>query len=168
MKKFILILCVLFLSTCITIANDKHYINEINKTNFINKGYLSYDLNSYIQKYNLYIIDVMLELDPGGDIENIKCPYGDGYITHAIYATKYSPKYKFFKVKYKGFMCSIGNYEYKNGEPRTFNYIYKGVYYDNKPLLIPNSNIDYFKYLKNEINNPNEYNYFGIIKTIKN
>lgn len=109
----------------------------------------------------------MNELDPGGDIENIKCPYGKGYITHIIYSTKYSPKHKFFKVKYKGFLCSIGVYEYENSKPISFHYDYKGVYYDNNSSIIPNFNMDYFEYLKKDINNPNEYNYFGFIKNIK-
>ncbi len=76
----------------------------------------------------------MEELDLGGDLENIKCPYGEGYITHVISSTKYSPKYKVFKAKYKGFMCAVGEYEYKNDKPISFSYKYKEVYITKTPL----------------------------------
>ena len=151
-------------------AYKKQFQNKINDTNFINRGYLDYDLSSYNydEKFDVYSIDVMEELDPAGDLENINCPYGEGFITHLISSTKYLPKHNFFEAKYKGFMCSVGEYEYKNGKPILFHYRYKGVYYDNNPSIIPNFNMDYLNNLKNEINNPNKYNYFGIIKTIKN
>lgn len=150
--------------------NNVKQINNIQNTNFINKGYLYYDLKSY--NYNVkndtYTIDVMEELDPGGDLENIKCPYGEGFLTHLIYSTKYSPEHKIFNAKYKGFMCSVGEYQYKNSKPISFNYIYKGVYYDSNPSIIPNFNMEYFNNLKKEIDEPNKYNYFGVIKDIKN
>ena len=47
------------------------YRNNLKNTNFINKGYLHYDLKSY--NYNVkndtYTINVMEELDPGGDLD---------------------------------------------------------------------------------------------------
>ena len=116
---------------------------------------------------NIHTIDIMEELDPGGDVENIKCPYGEGFITHTIYSTKYSSKHKIFNVKYKGFMCSEGEYQYENSNPISFDYNYKGVYYDSNPSIIPNFNMEYFRNLKKETMNPNEYNYFGVIKNIK-
>ena len=67
-------------------------------------------------------------MDSGGDAENIKCPYGEGYITHLIFSTIYSPSKKFFKIKYKGFMCFVGIYNYENLEPVSFYYQYKGIY----------------------------------------
>lgn len=170
MKKiFLLIISIIISFFTYCFAFEKQFSNKINDTYFVNGGYLDYDLKSYNynKKYDTYSIDVMEELDPGGDLENIKCPYGEGYITHIISSTKYSPKHKFFKVKYKGFLCSIGEYEYENSTPTSFNYKYKGVYYDNNPTIIPNFNMDYFEDLKKEINNPNEYNYFGFIKNIK-
>lgn len=170
MKKIFLSLILIIISLlpcCFACKNQ--FPNKINDTHFMNGGYLDYDLNSY--KYNpkedMYSIDVMEELDPGGDLGNIKCPYGEGYITHVIYLTKYSPKYKFFKAKYKGFMCSIGEYKYENAKPISFHYNYKGVYYDNNSSIITNFNMDYFDNLKKEINSPNEYNYFGFIKNVK-
>lgn len=182
MKKIILFLVLIVFTALPTIAAKKFYIktikhtynvrykNNIQNTNFINKGYLYYDLKSY--NYNVkndtYTIDVMEELDPGGDLENIKCPYGEGFLTHLIYSTKYSPKHKFFNAKYKGFMCTVGEYQYKNGKPTSFYYSYKGVYYDSEPSIIPNFNMEYFNNLKKEIDEPNEYNYFGVIKNIKN
>ena len=170
MKKLFLIFCIILLQFNTVYACSIRYKNNLRNTNFINKGYLNYDLQSYkyYSKKDTYIIDVMEELDPGGDLENINCPYGEGFITHLIYSTKYSPKHTLFEAKYKGFMCAIGEYEYKNSEPISFNYKYKGVYYDNNSSVIPNFNMDYFKELKKEINNPNDYNYFGVIKTIKN
>ena len=171
MKKIIFTFALSLIILCGNyFAYAKEFPNKINDTHFINGGYLDYDLNSYKynKKYDTYSIDVMEELDPGGDIENIKCPYGEGYITHVISSTKYSPKHKFFKAKYKGFMCSVGEYEYENSRPTEFHYNYKGVYYDNNSSIIPNFNMDYFKNLKTEINNPNEYNYFGFVRKIKN
>ena len=170
MKKLILILFVIIFSSNTVFAFDKKIQNNINQTNFINNDYLSYDTNSfkYNQKNDTYFIDVMEELDPGGDMENIKCPYGEGYITHIIYSTRYSPKRKYFKVKYKGFMCSIWEYEYENNKPISFSYIYKGVFYDNNTSRIPHFDMEYFDYLKTEINTPHEYNYFGFVPKIKN
>ena len=167
------VICILFLlclSNCTVRTYGKQFSNMINNTIFIRNGYLYYDINSYNynSKKNLYTIDVMEELDPGGDMEDIKCPYGDGYITHLIYSTKYSPKKKIFKVKYKGFMCSIGEYEYENNEPISFSNVYKGVFYDNNTSRIPNFEMEYFDYLKTEINTPHEYNYFGFVPKIKN
>jgi len=170
MKKIFLILFVITLCSNMALAFSERFKNNINQTNFINNDYLSYDINSfkYNQKNDTYFIDVMEKLDPGGDMEDIKCPYGDGYITHLIYSTKYSPKKKFFKVKYKGFMCSIGEYEYENNKPISFSYIYKGVFYDSNTSRIPHFGMEYFDYLKTEINTPHEYNYFGFIPKIKN
>lgn len=171
MKKIflLLVLNIMFLSAY-CLANEKYFQNKINNTQFVNGGYLNYDLNSYNynRKSSTYSIDVMEEIDPSGDLENIKCPYGEGYVTHAIFSTKYSQKNKFFKAQYKGFLCSIGEYQYENSIPISFQYNYKGVYYDNDPTIIPNFNMDYFENLKNEINKPNKYNYFGFIKNIKN
>lgn len=170
MKKIFLSLSlsILSLTTC-CFASQKQFPNKINDTHFINGGYLNYDLKSYNynKKSDIYSIDVMEELDPGGDSENIKCPYGEGYITHIILSTKYSPRHNFFKAQYKGFLCSFGEYEYKNSMPASFHYDYKGVYYYNNSSIIPDFNMEYFENLKNEINNPNEYNYFGFIKKIK-
>ncbi len=170
MKKIFLIILVIFLQINVVYACNIKYRNNLKNTNFINKGYLHYDLKSY--NYNVkndtYTINVMEELDPGGDLENIKCPYGEGFLTHLIYSTKYSPKQKFFNAKYKGFMCAIGEYQYRNNKPISFYYRYKGIYYDSNPSIIPNFNMEYFNNLKKEINKPNEYNYFGIIKNIKN
>ena len=170
MKKIFLVFSIILLQFNVIYAYNIKYKNNLKNTNFIGQGYFYYDLQSYNydSKNDMYIIDVMEELDPGGDIENIKCPYGSGFITHLIYSTKYSPKNTFFNAKYKGFMCSDGKYEYNNSEPVSFNYIYKGVYYNNNPSVIPDFNMDYFIELKKEINNPNEYNYFGVIKNIKN
>lgn len=170
MKKILLLMLSIVFLYAYCFASEKYFPNKITNTQFVNGGYLDYDLNSYKynEKYDTYYIDVMEELDPGGDIENIKCPYGEGYITHTISSTKYSPKHKLFEAKYKGFMCSIGVYKYKNSIPMSFHYNYKGVYYDDNPCMIPNFNMDYFENLKNEMNNPNEYNYFGFIKNIKN
>lgn len=170
MKKLFLFCFIVFLLLSYCCACEKQFQNKINDTNFINRGYLYYDLNSYNynKKYDFYSINVMEELDPGGDLENIKCPYGEGYITHIISSTKYFQKYKIFKAKYKGFMCSVGEYKYKNNKPISFSYKYKGVYYDNNSSIIPNFNMNYLDNLKNEINDPNKYNYFEIIKTIKN
>lgn len=144
MKRIIFTFALCVIALCGNyLAYAKEFPNKINDTHFINGGYLDYDLNSYKynKKYDTYSIDVMEELDPGGDIENIKCPYGEGYITHVISSTKYSPKHKFFKAKYKGFMCSVGEYEYENSRPTEFHYNYKGVYYDNNPAII-NSDIN--------------------------
>lgn len=170
MKKIFLIFSVILLQINVIYACNVKYKNKLINTNFVNKGHLYYDLQSYNYNYknDTYTINVMEELDPGGDLENIKCPYGEGFITHTIYSTKYSPKHKIFNAKYKGFMCSVGEYQYENSKPISFNYNYKGVYYDSNPSIIPNFNIEYFYSLKKEINNPNEYNYFGIIKNIKN
>ena len=170
MKKIFLILFVIVLCSNMALAFSERFKNNINHTNFINNGHLSYDINSfkYNHKKDTYFIDVMEELDPGGDIENIKCPYGDGYITHLIYSTKYSPKKKNFKVKYKGFMCSTGEYKYENNKPISFSYIHKGVFYDSNTSRIPHFGTEYFDYLKTEINSPNEYNYFGFVPKIKN
>jgi len=171
MKKiFLLIILSTFSLFIYYFAIKKPFPNKINNTHFINGGYLSYDLNSYNynKELDLYTIDVMEELDPGGDLVKIKCPYGKGFITHVISSTKYSPKDKFFKAQYKGFLCSIGKYEFEDSTPKSFQYHYKGVYYDNNSSIIPNFNMDYFENLEQEINNPNEYNYFGFIKTIKN
>ena len=176
-KKIITLLLILLCTANTTFAikqvkenKTPDNLNVIDNTNFVNKGHLYYDLKSfnYNPKKDLYSIDVMEELDPGGDLENIKCPYGEGYITHLIYSTKYSQTHKTFKTKYKGFMCSIGEYEYKNSKPITFNYRFKGVYYNNNLSIIPNTKSSYFDFLKKEINNPNEYNYFGIVKKLKN
>ena len=84
---------------------------------------MDYDLNSYkySKKYDTYSIDVMEELDPGGDIENIKCPYGEGYITHIISSTKYSPSISFLRPNIKVFMCSVGEYQYENSTPTEFH-----------------------------------------------
>ncbi|MEE3349905.1 MAG: hypothetical protein VZR09_07685 [Candidatus Gastranaerophilaceae bacterium] len=169
MKKILILFTVLF-SICLSgLAIDKKNENHLSNTNFVGKGYLSYDLNSFKYNHNkdMYFVDVMEEMDPGGDIENIICPYGEGYITHLIYSTKYSPTKKIFKVNYKGFMCSTGEYEYKNSVPMYFEYKPKGIYYDTNHSIIPNFNMDYFNYLKKEINDPNEYNYFGVIKNLK-
>lgn len=171
MKKFFLLVILIIFSLFIYfLTQRKIFPNKINDTHFINGGYLSYDLNSYNydKESDIYTIDVMEEFDPGGDLEAIKCPYGKGYITHVIFSTKYSPTHKLFKAQYKGFLCSIGKYEYKNSIPTSFQYNYKGVYYDNNQSIIPDFNMNYFDNLKQEINNPNEYNYFGFIKTIKN
>ena len=171
MKKIFLLLLlnIVFLSAY-CLACEKYFPNKINNTKFVNGGYLDYDLNSYYynRKSNTYSIDVMEELDPGGDLENIKCPYGEGYITHIISSTKYSPKHKFFEAQYKGFLCAVGEYKYENSRPISFQYNYKGVYYDNNPSIIPNFNMDYFENLRKEISNPNKDNYFGFIKNIKN
>lgn len=171
MKKILLLILLGIFSLFIyNSAIKKTFPNKINDTNFINGGYLDYDLNSfnYNKESDMYTIDVMEELDPGGDLKNIKCPYGKGYITHIISTTKYSPKNKFFEAQYKGFLCSIGEYEYENSKPISFQYNYQGVYYDNNTSIIPDFNMEYFDNLKKEINNPNEYNYFGFIKNIKN
>lgn len=169
-KMFLLLVLNIVFSSAYCFACEKYFPNKINNTQFVNGGYLDYDLNSYNynRKSNTYSIDVMEEIDPGGDLENIKCPYGEGYVTHAIFSTKYSQKDKFFKAQYKGFLCSIGEYQYENSIPMSFQYNYKGVYYDNNPTRIPNFNMDYFENLTKEINNPNKYNYFGFIKNIKN
>lgn len=169
MKKLVVILFIFNLFSS-SFASEKIFSNQLEKTQFLKNGYLSYDMKSY--KYNKifkkYSIDVMEELDPGGDIENIKCPYGKGFITHLIFSTKYIPQQEIFDAKYKGFMCSIGEYEYENFKPVSFAYIPQGVFYDSNTSLIPNFDMHYFEYLKNEINNPTPYNYFGFIKKIKN
>jgi len=169
MKKILLSVLIIIMLCISSFAVENQFQNKINNTHFINIGYLNYDLNSYKydKEHDVYSADVMEELDPGGDLENIKCPYGDGYITHIIFSTKYSPQNKFFKVKYKGFMCSVGEYEYRNFKPVSFHYNYKGVYYNDNTSLIPGFNMDYFEHLKKEIDAPNNYNYFGIIKNIK-
>ena len=170
MKKILLFLSfiIIFSSIC-SLAYGKQFPNKIDDTHFVNNGYLNYDLKSYYynKKSDIYSIDVMEELEPGGDLKDIKCPYGEGYITHTISATKYSPTHNFFKAKPKGFMCSNKEYEYENSMPISFHYQYKGVYYDNNTSIIPDFNMNYFVNLKQEINNPNEYNYFGFIKNIK-
>ena len=170
MKKIVLICYLLLMQINPAYSCNHKYKNNLKNTNFINKGHLYYDLKSYNynSKKDIYTLNVMEELDPGGDIENVKCPYGEGFITHIIYSTKYSPIHQIYKVKYKGFMCSVGEYQYENSKPISFDYNYKGVYYDSNPSIIPNFSIEYFNNLKNEINNPNEYNYFGVIKNIKN
>ena len=170
MKKIFLFILVILLQINVIYACNIKHKNNLKNTNFINKGYLYYDLKSYHYnvKNDTYKIDVMEELDPGGDLENIKCPYGEGFLTHLIYSTKYSPKHKIFNIKYKGFMCAVGEYQYSNDKPTSFYYSYKGVYYDSNPSIIPDFNIEYFDNLKKEINKPNEYNYFGIVKNIKN
>ena len=167
--KRVLLFVFIFLANS-TLACNKNFQNNLNKTNFINKGYLSYDLNSYKynSKKNLYIVDVMEELDPGGDMGNINCPYENGYITHLIYSTKYIPKKKYFKVKYKGFMCATGEYKYENSKPVELYYNYTGVFYDNNPHINLHIDMAYFNNLKKEINSPDEYKYFGVIQNIKN
>ena len=174
MRKLFIIICLFFLiiTSNGTAFSTEKQVNMLNNTNYIRRGHLYYDINSYKYnpKKNLYMIDVMEELDPGGDMGNIICPYGDeyGYITHLIYSTKYSPTKKNFKVKYKGFTCATGEYKYINSAPIEFYYNYTGVFYNKDTSLVPDTNLDYFKYLKKEINKPNEYNYFGIIEHIKN
>ena len=169
MKKVLLFIFIFFIVANSSFAFNKKLQNNLSKTDFINKGYLSYDLKSF--KYNptndTYIIDVMEELDPGGDMENIKCPYEEGYITHIIFSTKYSPKKKYFKFKYKGFICATGEYKYENSKPIVFYYNYTGIFYNNNPHIIPSLDLGYLNNLKKEINNPDEYNYFGIIQNIK-
>ena len=163
MKKFLLILWLISLSNCYA----QHFYNKITDTNFINGGYLKYDLNSYKYEFfkKAHIINVMEELDPSGNTKDIPCPYGEGYITHIITTTKYSPKNKTFVAEYKGFACSVGEYEYEGSKPISFDYNFKGIYYDNNTKLIPNFNMKYFEYLKTQINNPNE-DYFNFIKNI--
>ena len=64
-------------------------------------------------------------------------------------------------------MCATGEYKYIDSKPIEFYYNYTGVFYDNSPSLVPNLNMDYFKDLRKEINQPDEYNYFGVIEHIK-
>lgn len=41
-----------------------------------------------------------------------------------ITTTKYSPKNKTFVAEYKGFACSVGEYEYEGSKPISFDYKY--------------------------------------------
>ena len=144
------------------------YKNNIQNTNFINKGYLCYDTKSYDYnaKNDIYTVDIMDKPDIYNNEKNIKCPYGEGLITHVIYSTEYSPTHKYFKVRYKGFMCSIKKYD--DVDPTSYYYIYNGVYYDDNPYLTPKLSPTYFKKLLKEKDKPSDYNYFGIVPNIEN
>lgn len=144
------------------------YKNNIQNTNFINKGYLCYDAKSYNYnaKNDVYTVDIMDKPDIDNNEENIKCPYGEGLITHVIYSTEYSPTHKYFKVRYKGFMCSTKKYD--DVDPTSYYYIYNGVYYDDNPYLTPKLSPTYFRKLLKEKDKPSDYNYFGIVSNIEN
>lgn len=168
MKKFVLLIVLIFF--CMPVMAEYKYLrNNLKNTKFIFLDYLGYDLNSfnYDSENDLYSVDVINELDPGGDLENINCKYSKGYITHLIHSTKYSPRKDFFKVEYKGYVCSVVKYRYKNFRPISAEFKYKGVFYDNDTSIIPNYNMEYFDYLKKEITNPSEYNYFGSVQKIR-
>ena len=110
MKKIFLVFCIILLQFNVIYTYSIKYKNNLKNTNFIGRGYFYYDLKSYNYDLNndMYIIDVMEELDPGGDMKNIKCPHGSGFITHLIYSTQYSPKHTFFNAKYEGFIHGAG------------------------------------------------------------
>lgn len=170
MYKYILIICIIYLNLPVYSTD----LNMINNTNFINKGYFSYDINSFKKDTSkqLYYIDIMEELDPGGDVEDINCPYGIGKITHLIYSTVYAPKQKKFNAKYKGFACSIMVIEYDNNKPLYIYYNTKGIYYDKKVSLFGKYqrfiNTDSLSYISKDVkhNKNNDYIEFinGLIK----
>ena len=163
-KIFILFFCIIYSVLSVFAA---HIENMLNQTDFIWGGQFSYDLKSFKNDNGVYLIDILEELDPGGDMEDIKCPYGAGNIYHLIYSTVYSPQQKKFYAKYKGFACSEIVYEYENGEPMSMDYRKTGIYYDNNVSLFGKYqnliNTDSLSYISDDIKNNKTDDYVDFI-----
>ena len=167
MKKILIILIIL-LNICYSAKADEITID--NHKFVSTDGYLYIDLSTY--KYNKFLnkysMDVIETIDPGGDMENIKCPYGDGFISHLAYSFDYWHKKKYYNTQYKGFVCAEHVIEYENNNPSSGYYKYTGIFYDNDPKLVQPINTDFLLDLKDEMNGPyNEYNFFTFIQNLK-
>ena len=169
MKKLLVILIILLNISFIAKADEI----DINNHKFVSiEGYLYIDLSTY--KYNKFLdkysMNVIETIDPGGDMENIKCPYGNGFVSHLVYSFDYWHKKKYYNTKYKGFVCAEDVVEYENDTPIYHSYKYIDIFYDNNTKLVQpiNTKSEYLSDMTNMINGPyNEYNFFTFIQNLK-
>ena len=169
MKKIFIILLLILNINSFVIADE---INIDNHKFISIDGYLYMDLSNY--KYNKFLdkysMDLIETIDPGGDMEHIKCPYGDGFISHLVYSFDYWHKKKYYNTKYKGFVCAEDIVEYENDTPSYHSYKYIDIFYDNNTKLVQpiNTKSEFLSDLTNMINGPyNEYNFFTFIRNLK-